>query len=102
MTGDTAKQIEQSVLQKIKASQAASSADTLASDSMEASIMAKVESRLASAHGELDARINTLDAKVGQVASKVDSQETLLQSLFAEQMSRIEELIGSTKKQRAE
>ena len=102
MTGSTAKQIEQSVLQKIKASQAASSADVLASDSMEASILAKVESRIASAHGELDARINTLDAKVGQVASKVDSQETLLQSLFAEQMSRVEELIGSTKKRRAE
>ena len=39
--------------------------------------MAKVESRLASVHGELDARISTLDNKVGQVASKVDSQESL-------------------------
>ena len=96
--GDAARQIEQSVLQKIKASTTESSG----SSSIEAAIMAKVESRLAESHGELDARINSLDSKVGQVAQKVDSQEGLLQSLFAEQMCRIEELIGSTKKPRAE
>ena len=95
---ETARQIEQSVLQKVKAAQAFSGPDPSSSSSVEASIMARVESRLASVHGELDARISTLDNKVGQVASKVDSQESLLQSLFAEQMSRIEELIGSTKK----
>ena len=70
--------------------------------SIKASIMAKVETRLASSHGELDARISTLDCKVGQVAQKVDSQEGLLQSLFAQQLSRVEELIGTTKKPRAE
>ena len=95
---NTARQIEQSVLQKIKAS----TGETPGQGSLEASIMEKVERRLVASHGELDARINALDGKVGQVAQKVDSQETLLQSLFAEQMSRVEELIGSTKKSRAE
>ena len=89
---------ERSVLCKLKAS----APDTASSESIEASIMARVESRIASSHGELDAKIHALDSKVGQVAQKVDCQETLLQSLFAQQMSRIEELIGSTKKPRAE
>ena len=102
VTSDAARQIEQSVLQKLKASQAASNANSSGSTSVEASIVAKLESRLASSHGELDARINKLDGKVAQVAQKLDSQESLLQSLFAQQMSRIEELIGSTKKPRAE
>ena len=98
LASDAARQIEQSVLHKLKAA----APDGTSAESMQASIMARVESRLASSHGELDSRINALDAKVGHVAQKVDSQEGLLQSLFAEQMSRIEELIGSTKKPRAE
>ena len=61
-----------------------------------------MDSRLANAHAELDGRITAIDTKTGQVAQKVDSQESVLQDLFAQQMSRIEELIGSTKRSRNE
>ena len=63
---DAARQIEQSVLQQLKAT----AGDNSGAHTMEASIMAKVESRLAASHAELDARINSLDGKVGQVAHK--------------------------------
>ena len=56
---DAARQIEQSVLQQLKAPPFENSG----AHTMEASIMAKVESRLAASHGELDARINSLDGR---------------------------------------
>ena len=84
---------------------------------IEAAILAKVDSRINASQEtlrkQLDSRITdsqesvrkqlgALDDRVTSVAQKVDSQESLLQGLFEQQMSRIEELIGSTKRGRNE
>ena len=69
---------------------------------LEASILAKVDSRLAAAQEGFQSQIGALDGKIQSVSSKVDPQEAVLQNLFQQQMSRIEELMGATKKVRQE
>ena len=97
-SGDIARVVEQSVLQRLKAAPS----DASNSAQLEAAILAKVDQKISACHHGLDTRISSLDGKVGQLSQKVDAQENTLQSLFAEQMSRIEELLGSTKKGRTE
>ena len=97
-SAEAIKSLESSILNRVRNVQpaAASTAE------LEASILAKVDSRIAAAQEGLQSQIGTLDGKIQTVSSKVDSQESLLQNLFQQQMSRIEELIGATKKGRQE
>ena len=58
--------------------------------------------RLAAAQEGFQSQFGVLDSKIQPVSSKVDSQEAVLQNLLQQQMNRIEELMGATKKVRQE
>ena len=65
---------------------------------LEANILAKVDARLKAQSTALSGRIDGLENRVSSVASQVESQEQVMRSLFDAQMSRIEELLGATKR----
>ena len=65
---------------------------------LEASILAKVDARLQAQSNALGGRIDGLETRVSSVASQVESQEQVTRSLFDAQMSRIEELLGASKR----
>ena len=65
---------------------------------LEANILAKVDARLKAQSTALGGRIDGLENRVSSVASQVESQEQVMRSLFDAQMSRIEELLGATKR----
>ena len=65
---------------------------------LEASILAKVDARLHAQSNALGGRIDGLETRVSTVASQVESQEQVMRSLFDAQMSRIEELLGASKR----
>ena len=97
-SSDIAKVVEASVLQKLKASNTVSPQQ----EHLEQTLLARVDAKIAASHSDLEARVSSLDGRLGQLTHKVDSQEGVLQSLFAAQMSRIEELLGDTKRSRNE
>ena len=97
-SADIARAVEASVLHKIRASPPA----TTQQEQFENAILARVDARIAASHNDLEAKVSSLDGRLGQLTHKVDSQEGVLQSLFAAQMSRIEELLGDTKRSRNE
>ena len=73
--------------------QVASSDIAKISAHIEHQVLAKVQQQVDAATGALGQKVSSLETNVGAIQRKVESQEAVLQEMFNQQMSRIEELL---------
>ena len=62
--------------------------------SLRSEVLQQVKAHVEQTTGELGARVMSLEGQVAGVERRVEGQETLLRSMFQEQMSKIEELMA--------
>ena len=73
--------------------QVASSDIARISAHIEHQVLAKVQQQVDAATGALGQKVSSLETNVGAIQRKVENQEAVLQQMFNQQMSRIEELL---------
>ncbi|OLP99125.1 hypothetical protein AK812_SmicGene18333 [Symbiodinium microadriaticum] len=98
-------QVEAKILAKIQRDRSLSSAPAPSEqllEELEQSFLAKVEARLTEHRTVVEGRLSGFETQVTALSDKVDGQESVLRSMFQEQMSRIEELLAAPKRSRHE
>ncbi|CAE7244768.1 unnamed protein product [Symbiodinium sp. CCMP2592] len=98
-------QVEAKVLAKIQQDRSLSSVPAPSEqlrEELEQSVLSKVEARLTEHRAVVEGRLSGVETQVTALSDKVDGQESVLRSMFQEQMSRIEELLAASKRSRHE
>ena len=96
MSSQAVDKVAQKVIGQIQSGPAPLTAETFQhmAAQLRQEVLYEVKEHLDGTASELGARVMSVESQVASVAQRVDGQESMLRSMFQEQMSRIEELMA--------